>query len=277
MKDMVEMFAFFLVLLILVLNIKSAGWNRKKVREYNVFTDIGNKIKNGVNKAINSLKNEMNKIKNQILGVFQKIEDAFNEISSVMSSIPGRMANIEKGFKISMEAIGDEIENLGKGIGAGFQKTFDLIGETGNLTINAMECGIDKINYLPECFPVYLFDTFFYFTKLMFRSILNAAELYIGFKKNFGVDMNFYLDYMYDILVYMDKTAYNMTGFHFMQYPDFILNKCYRCRQPLNTEKVVAKSKEVSRAFNDDLPRLLNEPAQKFKTAQRSFEAAFQP
>ncbi len=272
---------FFLILAILALNIKTTygtvyeHFYGKTIREYNVFKDIANKIKNGVMKAINKLKDEVNKIKDQIVGIFNKIEDAFNEISSVLLSIPKRLSNIEKGFRLSMEAIGEEVENLGKGLGLGFTKTFDLIGESGSLTINAMECGIDKINYLPQCFPVYIFDMIIYFNKLIFKSIMNAVDLYIGFKRNFGIDIQQSMNYFYDTLMYLDKILHHMTGFHFMNYPDFILNRCYRCRQSVDTEKIINKSKEVNKAFNEDLPRMLNEPIAKFKDAQRSFEDAF--
>ena len=280
-KYIIEWFVFFLILAILTLNIKTTHttiyeyFYGKKIREYNVFKNIANKIKDGVMRAVNKLKGEIEKIKNQVLGIFNKIEDTFNEISKVLLSIPKRLSNIERGFRLSMEAIGDEVENLGKGLGLGFMKTFDLIGESGTLTINAMECGIDKINYLPQCFPIYVFDMIIYFNKLIFKSIMNAVELYIGFKRNYGIDMNLYMNYFYDTLIYLDKMVHKMTGFHFMRYPDFIMKRCYRCRQNVDTSKIIKKSKEVGRAFNEDLPRMLNEPVAKFKNAQRSFEDAF--
>lgn len=283
MKNVIELFIFILILSIILLNTKNTyncvfdafyGMNNDSIIEGNVFKDLGKKIKAGVDKAINAVKKEVNKIKDQILGIFNKIEEAFREISRVLRSIPGRMANIERGFQLSMEAIGDEVENLGKGLGLGFKTTFDVIGETGIYTVNALECGVNKIEYLPQCFPIYLWDGFIGLLKVMFKSIMNAAELYIGFKRNFGIDMHFYMNYMYSMLMEMDKIAYNMSGFHFMKYPEFILNRCYRCKG-LDSSKIISKSKEVGRAWNQELPRLLNEPVYKFKRAQDKFESAF--
>jgi len=240
------------------------------------FKDLGNQIKKEVTKAVNAIKKEMNKIKDAILGIFNKIESTFNEITRVLNSIPGRMKKIERGFALSMGAIGLEFENLGKGLNTGFRATFDLIGEGGKTAIGAMECGIEKASWLPQCFPVYIFDGFIWFYTMLFKSIMNAAELYFGFKENYGINYRVVLDYAYNMLEQMDAYAYSFSGVHFMKYPEFILNNCYRCKQLQNTN-FIAKAKKVNYAFNEELPRLLNEPIGKFKEAQHEFESAFAP
>lgn len=244
----------------------------KKIEK--TFIDLFNKIKSEVTKLIDIVRKALNDIKKQIFGIFREIESTFNDILDILNSIPRRLRNIERGFKISMDAIGMELDNLGKGLGSGFISTFDLIGEGGKTAIGALECGVEKIEWFAPCFPVYLFDMFIYFNKLMFKSIMNAAELYFGFKENYGLNYRVILDYMEDFLQRMDDYAYSFSGVHFMQYPEFILNNCYRCKQ-LNDSKLKEKSNRVNYVFNRRIPQLLNEPVYKFKEAEREFNRAF--
>jgi len=221
------------------------------------------------------VRNELFNIKRSILSIFDEIQDTFGEIARILNTIPGRMRKIESGFKKSMDAIGLELENLGKGLGMGFMSTFDLIGEGGKVSLGALECGVDKIEWLPACFPVYLFDMFIYFNKMLFKSLMNASELYFGFKDNYGLNYRVILDKMEEFLLQMDEYAYSFSGIHFMKYPEFILNNCYRCKQ-LEDSKLIEKSRNVNRIFNQEIPRLLNEPVYRFREAEMDFKQAFQ-
>ena len=73
----------------------------------------------------------------------------------------------------------------------------------------------------------------------------------------------------------IDAYVYDIIGLHILNYPEYILNLCYRC---------VASRKELDRAedvINNDInvrfPKLTAEFVDKFRESGERFEKAFAP
>jgi hypothetical protein len=84
-------------------------------------------------------------------------------------------------------------------------------------------CGFNKILRLPQCFLWYFLEFVGFVVYLPFRILFALIDLiYPGFNK-----------IVYDFwcfLYRLDNSVYSATGFHFMHYPDEIIETCYRCK-----------------------------------------------
>ena len=84
-------------------------------------------------------------------------------------------------------------------------------------------CSFNKILRLPECFLWYFLDFLGFIIYLPFRMLFAFIDYFIfpGFN-----------DIVYSIWCFLysiDDASYKSSGFHFMHYPDEILDTCYRC------------------------------------------------
>ena len=85
------------------------------------------------------------------------------------------------------------------------------------------------------------------------------------------MDLQPTIDMMWDGINCFDDFIYGMIGYHFTQWPDSIMNRCFYCnKRPF--EDAAAK---LRTDFNKTIPRLLGEPKQKFYQAGKEFKSVF--
>ena len=91
-------------------------------------------------------------------------------------------------------------------------KFFKWIGEI-------IQCSIETIIGIPNCFMFYMFDIFVGFIMMMIKLFCSFSPTLERARKMVG-----------KIMKQMDKMLYSMTGFHFLEYPKSIVKKCYKCQ-----------------------------------------------
>jgi hypothetical protein len=197
--------------------------------------------------------------------------DITREIVDQFNLIPVRIHLINSGFKKSGRAIGLEFKNLGIGLDAGFNDTFDLIGTGGKMGIEYILCGLDKLLNLPLCIIFYVFDMCRAVFGWFFRSLICAIETYFDLKDRFGIDLDQQIDKMKERMLHLDDYVYKFSGFHIFRYPEYIENHCYKCNMNTVAKQVTDQAKQVNYDFYHYLPELMKEPTYLFREAGADF------
>ena len=111
-----------------------------------------------------------------------------------------------------------EISKMGKGLSKilGF---FTYLGKFFKWIGEIIQCSIETIIGIPNCFMFYLFDIFVGFIMMMIKLFCSFSPTLERARKMVG-----------KIMKQMDKMLYSMTGFHFLEYPKSIVKKCYKCQ-----------------------------------------------
>jgi len=166
------------------------------------------------------------------------ISKGFKRIGKTLKKSIGQP--IDKGFKTFGKLID---KNVGKPIKGGFKsmiKGFKSIGGIFKIVIRGfirvalfvwkifiwvamwVMCAFNKILQLPQCFLWYFLEFLGFVFYLPFRILFAIIDLIVpGFNKIIYEGWCF--------LYRLDSSVYSTTGYHFMHYPDEIINKCYKC------------------------------------------------
>lgn len=259
-----------------------------KIQEGFLWDDIADAINDAVNAAVNAIKETFEKIieelkkafnvvKEKVMGVINRIVDVFEDIKHQFQVLPVRGQRIRSGFEKSGKALRMEFENLGIALKTGFDDTFELIGDSGKMSIEYLLCGLYKLGNLPMCIIFYVFDLFRLMFGWFFRSLVCAIELYFDSKKRFNIDLNAGIDQGKQKLVNLDKYIKKFTGYSLLNYPEYIESRCYRCKMSVTAKQVAEEANQVSYDFNHRLPDLMREPVNLFREAGRDFRDVFSP
>lgn len=96
---------------------------------------------------------------------------------------------------------------------------FTYLGKFFKWIGDIIQCSIETIIGIPNCFVFYLFDIFVGFIMMMIKLFCSFSPTLERARKMVG-----------KIMTKMDKMLYSMTGFHFLEYPKSIVKKCYKCK-----------------------------------------------
>lgn len=187
---------------------------------------------------------------------FQPLIDFFNDLIEAFKSIPKRVAAFGDAFKDVGDGIKLEFVNLGKGIDLGFNDFFNVVGILG-------QCGIKSLKNFRSCIMWYILD---WIGTTLYAVFVELPVFVI--KKFSGIDLQPYVDMIICFIKEIDAVCFEYTCYHFIHFPDWVIEDCYSCK----FEESVAK---LSLDWNETIPNLLNEPKRKFKSAERNFKKTF--
>jgi hypothetical protein len=211
--------------------------------------DIGKEMRKTFEKPFNKMKEEIGGPLNEIFGIVKKINDAFN-------SIPRRARALQGGFEKSVKGIELEFVNLGKSLDIGFSDIFDLIGTVG-------KCGIDTIKNIRTCMIWYIIDLI----GSTLYSIIVVLPVFIT-RMITGFDLQPFVDIVNNTLEYIDSLFFDYTCYLIFHLSDWVTKLCYTCKYQEKVDKIIVD-------FHETIPKLLDEPGQKFKEAKHDFDSIF--
>ena len=109
------------------------------------------------------------------------------------------------------------------------------------------------------------------------RSIFYFVDEFFGIPDYFnGNGLVATLDWLIDYIAETDDTIYNSTGYHVFNYPEVILDKCYRCKYPLNTKEVRRAKSKMFHNLTYRIPPLTDEYTRRFMMAGEDFGRVFE-
>lgn len=278
-------YAVFILAILLLIALIYRQQRPPKVQE-GFINEIANAVKSAVNKAVDGVKRGFEKmldelkkafdaVKRKVTRIIDDIVDAFASIQHQFEVLPIRGKRIRSGFEKSGKALVMEFDNLGIALKTGFDDTFELIGDSGTMSIEYVLCALDKLGNLPMCILFYIFDLFRMVFGWFFRSLVCAIELYFDSKRRFNVDLNAGIDKGKEKLKKLDKYIKDFTGYSFLSYPEYIEDRCYRCKMKVTAKQVAEQANQVSYDFNHRLPELMKAPAYMFREAGNDFRDVF--
>lgn len=205
-----------------------------------------------------------------------KISDFFDEVKHVadgFGQLGDRLGDIGAGFRESGQGIKHEFVNLGHSVDLGRQDIGRLLQIVGELVYNSLRCGYHKLHGLRCCFIFYIMaflGRVFYLIVPLTVYILRTCS---------GIDLRERVRLMHKSLETTDGMVHDVTGFHFIHFPDSVRQKCFTCPGNFTLTGSINAMKQQSEDINYDfkhtIPDLLNEPAKDFRNAATSFRSAF--
>ena len=200
------------------------------------------KAKKDLAKPFQALKDTLLKPINDIIGAIDKVKNFFN--------------NIRDGFKEINQGIELEFINLGKSIKLGFYDIFNVVGTFG-------ECGINTLVNIRTCILWYILDligTTLY--NVIVRLPVFTVQMITGF------NLQPFVDIVNCSLEKIDMIFYDLTCNHIFHFPDWVNKLCYTCKY----EDAV---NDINYDFKVKIPKLMQEPVDKFNSAANHFKRAF--
>ena len=215
------------------------------------FNDMGDQMKGAFSKVGDDITNKLG-------GPLKEITDFFNKLKNFFETIPGRINNFIGAFRDVNDGINLEFVNLGKSLDLGLTDVANVVG-------TATTCGINMIKNFRNCILYYLLD---WIGKVWFGIFVEFPVFIINVASGGSFDARKCVDMVIDMFQQLDDGLHKSAGFRFMHFPDSVIQMCYYC----NFDKEIAKLKHD---WNDTIPVMLNEPAQKFIDAKYKFEDVF--
>ena len=215
------------------------------------FNEMGDKMKGAFSQVGDDITNKLG-------GPLKEITDFFNKLKNFFETIPGRINNFIGAFRDVNDGINLEFVNLGKSLDLGLTDVANVVG-------TATTCGINMIKNFRNCILYYLLD---WIGKVWFGIFVEFPVFIINVASGGSFDARKCVDMVIDMFQQLDDGLHKSAGFRFMHFPDSVIQMCYYC----NFDKEIAKLKHD---WNDTIPVMLNEPAQKFIDAKYKFEDVF--
>lgn len=224
---------------------------------------------------------------------FKKIGDAFNKISDFFKQV-------DKFFKmipVRFARLGRAFDGIGKGIGKGFENTFKSTGIAFEDIVEYLKrLSNDYFPYLGKMFSTYFIPrvvcTAEKIANIKYCSIYYSVELVLGMIHSVvvklptwlilnitGVDISPIIDFLGEIVMYIDTLIYENLGVHPFRWTDEVMQKCYWCKgipdKPAYPENFTKIIKKMDTDFNVRIPKLMNEPSAIFKQVKKDFDIFF--
>lgn len=133
------------------------------------------------------------------------------------------------GLKNIALSIVDMISNLAMLSIILFMDSFSFVAESFYFVFTMLLCMVFNLTNLPKCIVFYLFDLFLLAVFMFIMSVLLLIDVFFGIKRYAGMSCVEMLMMAIGSIGKIDSAIYRVTGVHLFNYPDFILNLCYRC------------------------------------------------
>lgn len=241
------------------------------------FEDLLNDLKNGIlkafsvitipikyiSKAVSAIGQIFQNLAKKLIGTFKPIikmfSNMFRQIGkmfvSIFSKIASFFSSMAKKFMSLVRVIGKFLMKIFKTIGEFFKNLFEQISKVFELIFFYIICTWNKILSLDECIVYYMIDCWLWIFLLPYRIMIwmfpQLSEL-----EDLARDTLELLDgIVYDTssgLRGKDENGKPRAGFHINQWPNGIMNKCYRCKPKDEVVKQGLFLKELEEFFNDD-------------------------
>jgi hypothetical protein len=199
---------------------KAAAEEAERIAKENADPILG-PVKRFVEKGLNTVGNG---VLSPFNGIIDFVETGLNGFIKILNFMEHIIEDMGTFFT--------NLNNLGKGVSShikcGAQEYKDGWNNTGPITLILMQCSWEKfVNFFNgQCTRYYIFD--------IFIGILHGIFIELPFAIIYGItgfDMHFFTDMFYElILVPLDELCYTFSGYHFLQWSDPVIEKCYRCK-----------------------------------------------
>jgi hypothetical protein len=173
--------------------------------------------------------------------------DPSNEINTFLK----KMTNIGKGLeKIFKGLFIDEMQGLGKGLSLGFNHIGEFMFWTSEFFFTYILCGIQYIQNLHKCILYYSLD-------IAAKAFYSPISIFLWFAYEVGgQDLYGLENEVWNVIYYIDKTFFDLFGFHFAHYPKAIVDTCYNCKR-LKILALKSKASQINYDFEKKMPELL--------------------
>ena len=236
--------------------------NDLKTQILNVFKVITVPIKFIV-KAISSIGKIFKSLFKQLIGVFKPIikmfSNMFSQIFKIFTTVFKSLVKIMNSMvKKAMKVIGIVVKFLKaifKKIVAFFKKLFEQIKKIFETIFFYIMCVWNKIMSLDECIVYYIMDCLIWLLLLPYRMMFWMFPQLAELEDLVNDTVELIDGIVYDTssaLRGKDENGNIRAGFHINQWPNGILNKCYRCKPKTPEAKEGLFLKELEEFFNDD-------------------------
>lgn len=212
--------------------------------------NIGQKMKDAFRKG--------GSIEKGIKGPLEKFKDVFENIKRAFEIIPQRFKHLNRAFKKVGDGIKLQFVNLGKSLKLGFNDIFDLFGTLG-------KCGIKYVNNLRSCIIWYILDGI---GSTLYSIFVKLPVFMIRILT--GFNMQPFVDGINCMVKYIDSLYFKLTCYHFIHFPDWVIQDCYTC----NFQQKVDK---INKDWLRTIPKLLNQPRRKFLQSEAHFKEFIAP
>ena len=199
----------------------------------------------------------------------------FSKFGKTVKKFVGRFKYLGKGFAGLGPAFGTMFKNFGIMTGGVFTNTFQYTAALGVYTFAWVKCTSEKLKNLHFCFLFYLLDLFIYLNYILILSVCVLLDAILRIKRILGVSLESMVVQAIDQLTEVDNLIYSTVGIHFFQYPDIILNACYRCKNPPNKKGMRKAKDKYDYDFKVKYPRKASEITKRFKDVGRNFKKFF--
>ena len=199
-----------------------------------------------------TLKNVFGPVIRMFTNMFRQFGKSFVVFFKTLSSSFG---SIIKSFMSVIRVVGQFLMRMFQAFVGIFMKLFEQLSKVFELVFFYIICTWNKILSLDECIVYYMIDCWLWIFLLPYRIMIwmfpQLSEL-----EDLARDTLELLDgIVYDTssgLRGKDENGKPRAGFHINQWPNGIMNKCYRCKPKDEVVKQGLFLKELEEFFNDD-------------------------
>jgi hypothetical protein len=157
---------------------------------------------------------------------FKPLIDFFNKVKKFADSLPRRLKNFASAFENLGKGLGNFFTSTAKSLEIGVPDIFNVIGSVG-------ECAVKRVTNFKTCVIWYIMEII----GSTLYSIFVGLPVFV-LKLCTGIDLQPYIDIVFCYLEELDKLVYNYTCFHFMHFPDWVIEKCYACAYNRHIKKL---------------------------------------
>ena len=220
-------------------------------------------------------------ISNALTKPFKPVLDFIAKVNDVFTQFPKRFKMLKAGF----EKIGKGIEKLFLGIPAaatlgandigGFSTSVgDYIQKLFIQYIGpGIECGFQKIGDFNNCFKYYGFNLFM---ETMYSIVIGLPIFIVKTGSGGLIDLEPTINTIWEGIVCIDEFIYGAVGYHFIQWSDDIMEKCFLCsklKPAPSTGPILNSISKIKHDFNYTIPKKLwNGPTNDWKSSASNFK-----
>jgi hypothetical protein len=202
---------------------------------------------------------------------FKPVIDFFNAVKKFADTLPGRLRSFASAFKNLGYGLKAFFTSTAKSLELGVPDIFNVIGSAG-------KCAVKRVVNFKSCVIWYMLEII----GNTLYSIFVGLPIF-AFKFCTGIDLQPYVDIVFCYLEELDKLVFKNYCFHFMHFPEEVIERCYECDYQRHIDKLnkdfnLNKVGEYpDRDYpdpppNGTIPHYMNKPKKNFADAKRDFK-----